>query len=106
MLLAGWVAWDLEQEKGGWDESGLGHHMVEEDGLTGRARVWNEDGKIVFEGTSIEEVDAWIESQRNRSFVVPVLLFALGAALLALGGGPSPRRPELGNAGPREEVRT
>ena len=104
LLLGGWVAWDLEQEKGGWEGSGLGHHMIEE--TPDRVIVRGEDGAIVFEGSSIQEVEAWIEGQRSRNFTVPILLLAGGAVLLVLGVAPSPRRPEHPNAEPREVALT
>lgn len=106
LLLAGWVAWDLEQEKGGWEGSGLGHFVVEDDELGDGVLVRGENDEILFEGDSYEDVDEWIESQRNRNFTVPILLLASGALFLVAGIGPSPKRQVLVEAKPHEEVRT
>jgi hypothetical protein len=92
--LLGYVTWTFEQDKGGWEDSGLGHHMVEAGEVGDPVRVWNENGEIVFEGTSIEEAEAWIESRRSRNFTVPSLLLVGSAVLFLLGVGPSPRKQE------------
>lgn len=66
----------MEQEKGGREGSGVGHNVVEEDHLNNRVIVWDEDDEIVFGGTSLEEVNSWIESHCIRNFTVPILWFA------------------------------
>lgn len=103
--LYGWFEWTMEQDKGGWGDLDIG--MVEEGEFGDRAFVWNEAGdEVIFEGTSIEEVDAWIESQRDRDFTMPMLLLAGSAVLLVVGAAPSPRRPEPRNAPPPVDVGT
>jgi hypothetical protein len=110
LLLTGWVAWALEQDKGGWEGTDLGHFTVEEGydefGSPTHALVRGEGGEVLFESTSVDEVDAWIESQRNRDFTVPILLLAGGIVLLLVGLAPSPRTRDLGEARPREATRT
>ena len=76
VVLLGWVMWTFEQEKGGWEGSGLGHFTEEQAGPSDPVIVRGETGEILFEGSTIEEVDAWIESQRNRDFTVPILVIA------------------------------
>lgn len=61
-VFVGLVLWGMEQEKGGWEGSGLGHHVVGYDEETDEVVVWNEAGEIVFSGTEMGEADAWIES--------------------------------------------
>ena len=99
VTLSGWLMWTLEQEKGGWEESGLGHFVVGHDVQTGRAVVWGEDGEILYEADTAEDVDAWIESRRSRDFTIPVLVVAFGVVLVVLGVAPSPRRDSEGTTG-------
>lgn len=103
--LLGFVGWSLEKDMGGWEGSDLGHHMVEEDYRAGRVLVRGENNEILFEGTSPEEANAWIESQRNFDFTVPILLLVGAGLLLIAGVGPSLRRPEPKHASPRVGVR-
>ena len=91
VIMSGWFMWTLEQEKGGWEETDLGHFVVGEDEQTGRAVVWGEGGQILYEARRIEDVDAWIESQRSRDFTVPALVIAGGGLLVVLGVAPSLR---------------
>lgn len=108
--LIGWVAWTMEQEKGGWEGTVLADPFTVEEGIedveegTYRALVRSEEGEILFEATSIEEVDAWIESQRSRNFTIPVLLLIGSAVLLVVGLGPSPRKPGVNTDMARTEV--
>lgn len=108
--LVGWVAWALEQEKGGWEGTALEGHFTVEEGIEDveegiyRALVRGEEGEVLFEGSSAEEVDEWIESQRNRDFTVPILMLSASAVLLLGGLGPSPRMPDVGADRPTTEV--
>ena len=102
--LLGLVGWSLEKDMGGWDDSGLGHHMVEEDQLANRVLVRGENNEILFEGTNMVEANEWIESQRNFDFTTPILLLVGAALLLIAGIGPSLRRAEPSPVPPRIEV--
>lgn len=104
LVLFGMVLWGLEQEEGGWEGSGLGHHVVGYDELTDEVVVWNEDGEIVFRGTDMGEADAWIESQRSRDFTVPILVMAGGGLLIALGVAPSPATQDHVVGGPLDRT--
>lgn len=94
-VLFGLVLWGLEQEKGGWEGSGLGHHVVSYDELTDEVVVWNEDGAIVFRGSDMGEADEWIESQRTRNFAAPILVAVAGGLLIAFGVVSSPAEHKL-----------
>lgn len=85
LVLVGVVLWSLEREKGGWEGTGLGHHLVSYDEQTGQALVWSEDGEIVFRGNDDTEVEEWIESRRSRDFTVPILMMAGGVLIAAFG---------------------
>ena len=102
--LIGLVGWSLEKDKGGWEGSGLGHHMVEEDQTANRVLIRGENNEILFEGSSLEEANAWIDSQRNFDFTVPILLLTASGLLVIAGIGPSLRKPEPNNSSPRLAV--
>lgn len=106
VVLSGSLMWSLEQEKGGWEGSGLGHFVVGEDEQTGRAVVWGEEGEILFEARRIQDVDAWIESRRNRDFTIPALVIAGGGLLVVLGIAPSLRAKGEPAERRRADVRT
>lgn len=91
VTLSGWFMWTLEQEKGGWEGSGLGHFVVGDDEQTGRVVVWGEEGEILYEARRSEDVDAWIESQRHRDFTIPAFVIAGGVLLTVVGVAPSLR---------------
>ncbi len=99
VTLFGWLMWSLEQEKGGWEDSGLGHFVVGHDVQTGRAVVWGEDGEILYEADTAEDVDAWIESRRSRDFTIPLLVVAGGVLLVVFGVAPSPTKEGEGTTG-------
>ena len=90
LVLAGLVAWGLEQEYGG-DPDRPEYVIAHEAGRP--VQVLGEFG-VVFEGTQ-EEVDAWLEEQRgSRDFTVPILLIVGGAVVGVIGIAPSPQEPE------------
>ena len=105
LVLLGLVMWTFEQEMGGWEGSGLGHHSVEEDAVTGRALIRGETGEVLFESASIQEANEWVESQRNRNFTVPILVMVAAGLLVVVGVAPSPRKPAMDEpASPRPMV--
>lgn len=92
-LLVGGFLWAVEQEYGGWEATDLGHHVIAHDEVTGGAQVLGEDGEVLFEATSLEEAEAWVEAQRDRDFGVSILMLAGGAGLVIAGLVPWGRRP-------------
>jgi hypothetical protein len=92
-LLFGLLLWSLEQEYGGWEGSGLGDHMVVgQDETTGMAVVIGDGGEVLFEGSSYEEADAWIDAQRSRDFTVPIVVMSAGAVSVLVAFIPWGRR--------------
>ena len=94
LVLAGLVAWSLEDVYGGdpnRQEYVIGHEVA-----TGQASVFGENGELVYETVSIADAEAWVEGQRgSRSYTVPVLLIAGGAFAIIAGLSPSPRQKGL-----------
>ena len=103
VVVFGLLLWSFEQDKGGWEGTELGHFMVEDS--PGRAVVYGEGGEVLFEGTDIAEVEAWIENQRHRDFTVPFLVITAGAMVVAVGVAPSPKRRNLVRQGDDDHSR-
>ena len=87
-LLVGGFMWTLEQEYGGWEGTGLGHHVIAFD-ESGRTTVSTEDGST-HEFASVEEAEAWIEDQRDRDFTASIVVVVVGGLSLVVGLAPSP----------------
>lgn len=92
LIMAGGVAWSLEDVYGG--DSDRQEYVVGHDALTGTATATGEDG-TVYETDSIADAEAYVESQRgSHSYAVPILLLIGGGMAIVVGIAPVPSKRE------------
>ncbi|MEN8040488.1 MAG: hypothetical protein ABFR95_03200 [Actinomycetota bacterium] len=97
MLLLGFVGWALENEYGG--DTDRAEYVIGHDVETGLATVQEgERGEVVYEFSSMQDAEAWVQSQRGpRDYTVPVMLLIGGALMIIVGIAPAPSKREAGS---------